>query len=155
MDKQALKKEIEIELRNLERLVKEMREVTNRFADKPDFIETRAAGSILHDFYSGVEKIFERISVHIDGGLPKGEDWHTELLLQMARSVEGIRDAVISTDLLEKFKEYLRFRHLFRHIYGFELKWERFKDLSLSLSTVLSEFKDKLERFKDTLDKST
>ena len=147
MDKEALKKEIEIELRNLERLVKEMREVTNRFADKPDFIETRAAGSILHDFYCGVEKIFERISVRIDGGLPKGEDWHTELLLQMARSVEGIRDAVISTDLLEKFKEYLRFRHLFRHIYGFELKWGRFKDLSLSLSTILSELKDNLEGF--------
>ncbi|MBA7670261.1 hypothetical protein ES703_78406 [subsurface metagenome] len=151
MDKQALKKEIEIESRNLERLVKEMREVTNRFADKPDFIETRAAGSILHDFYSGVEKIFERISVHIDGGLPKGEDWHTELLLQMARSVEGIRDAVISTDLLEKFKEYLRFRHLFRHIYGFELKWERFKDLSLSLFTILSEFKDNLKELMDCL----
>ena len=151
MDKEALKKEIEIELRNLERLAKEMEEITDRFADKPDFIETRAAGSILHDFYCGVEKIFERISVHIDGGLPKGEDWHTELLLQMARSTEGIRDAVISTDLLEKFKEYLRFRHLFRHIYGFELKWERFKDLSLSLPTILSEFKDNLERFLRTL----
>jgi hypothetical protein len=147
MDKKALKKEIEIELRNLERLTKEMEEITERSADKLDFIETRAAGSILHDFYCGVEKIFERISVHMEGGLPRGEDWHTELLLQMARSTEGIRDAVISTDLLEKFKEYLRFRHLFRHIYGFELKWERFKDLSLSLSTILSRFKDDLEGF--------
>lgn len=151
MDKEALKKEIEIELRNLQRLVKEMEEITDRFTDKPDFIETRAAGSILHDFYCGVENIFERISVHIDGGLPKGEDWHTELLLQMARSTGEIRDAVISTDLLEKFKEYLRFRHLFRHIYGFELKWERFKDLSLSLSTILTEFKDNLEGFLRTL----
>ena len=63
MDKEALRKEIEIELRNLERLVKETEEITDRFADKPDFIETRAAGSILHDFYCGVEKIFKRISV--------------------------------------------------------------------------------------------
>jgi len=155
MDREALKKEIEIELRNLERLAREMEGLKDRFVNKPDFIETRASGSILHDFYCGIEKVFERIAIHIDGGLPKGEDWHTELLLQMAHPIKGIRDAVISTDLLEKFKEYLRFRHLFRHIYGFELKWERFKDLSLSLSTVLSEFKDKLEGFKDTLDKST
>lgn len=140
-------------MRNLERLAREMEELTNRFVNKPDFIETRAAGSILHDFYCGVEKIFERIAVHINGELPKGGDWHAELLLHMAHSIKGIRDAAISTDLLEKFKEYLRFRHLFRHIYGFELKWERFKDLSLSLSTILTELKHNLEEFKDTLNK--
>jgi len=151
MDKEALKKEIEIELKNLERLAREMERLTNKFINKPDFIETRAAGSILHDFYCGVEKIFERIAVYIDGELSKGEDWHTELLLQMAHSIKGVRGAVVGTDLLEKFKEYLRFRHLFRHIYGFELRWERFKDLSLSLFTILSEFKDNLERFYSTL----
>ncbi len=121
MDKVSLEKEIEIEIENLERLVKEMEEITDKSANKLDFIETRAAGSILHDFYCGVEKIFERIAVHIDGKLPKGEDWHTELLLKMAQPIKGIRDAVISKNLLERFKEYLRFRHLFRHIYGFEL----------------------------------
>ena len=154
MDKEILKEEIEIELKNLERLAREMQELTDKFVNKPDFVETRAAGSILHDFYSGVEKIFERIAVHIDGKLPKREDWHTELLLQMAHPIKGVRDAVVGTDLLGKFKEYLRFRHLFRHIYGFELRWERFKNLSLSLFTILSEFKDNLEEFKDTLNNS-
>jgi hypothetical protein len=154
MDKDSLKKELEIELRNLERLAREMEELTSRFVNKPDFIETRAAGSILHDFYCGIEKIFERIEIHISGELPKREDWHAELLSQMAHSIKGIRDAVISTDLREKLKEYLRFRHLFRHIYGFELKWERFKDLSLSLSNILTEFKQNLDEFKDTLNKS-
>jgi len=60
MDKGALKKEIEIELGNLERLAWEMEELTNRFVNNPDFIETRTGGSILHDFYCGVEKIFEK-----------------------------------------------------------------------------------------------
>lgn len=155
MDRKALKKEIEIELENLKRLVREMEELTDRLTDKPTFVETRAAGSILHDFYCGTEKIFERIALHLDGELPKGEDWHTELLLQMAQPVKGIRDVVISPDLLEKLKEYLRFRHLFRHIYGFELKWERFKHLSLSLSTILGELKNNLEGLKKSLNKST
>lgn len=54
MDKEVLRKEIEIELKNLERLAKEMKELIGRFSDRPDFVETRAAGSILHDFYCGV-----------------------------------------------------------------------------------------------------
>ncbi len=151
MDKERLKEEIAVELRNLERLSGEMEEIINRFKDEPDFVETRAAGSILHDFYCGVEKILERIAIQIDGGLPKGEDWHTELLLQMAHPVPGVRRAVINQSLLEKLKEYLRFRHLFRHIYGFELKWDRFKDLALALSATLREFKISLSEIVESI----
>jgi len=71
----------------------------------------------------------------------------------MARPLGGIREAVINQDLLGKLREYLRFRHLFRHIYGFELKWQRFKTLSLSLSDILSELKDSFHVLKETLDK--
>ena len=153
MDREALKKEIEIELRNLERLAREMEGLKDRFVNKPDFIETRASGSILHDFYCGIEKVFERIAIHIDGGLPKGEDWHTELLLQMAHPIKGIRDAVISTDLLEKFKEYLRFRHLFRHIYGFELKWEKCQGLVKRFPSIFEKIDKQLLQFTDFLSK--
>ena len=52
MDKEILKKEIEIELENLARLVKEMTNLTERLSNQePDFIQTRASGSIVHDFY--------------------------------------------------------------------------------------------------------
>jgi len=152
MDKESLKKEIEIEIENLERLNKEMEEIIEKSTGKPDFIHTRAAGSVLHDFYCGVEKIFKRISIHIDGELPKGEDYHTELLLQMAKPVKGIRGSVIGQELLGKLKEYLRFRHLFRHIYGFELKWERFKNLSFALDIIFKEIKDSLHNFLKNLD---
>jgi len=100
MDKSDIKKEVDIELENLDRLVKEMEDLTRRFTNEPDFIQARAAGSIIHDFYCGVEKLFERVAVNIDGELPKGEDWHTELLSQMARPLVGIREAVINQDLL-------------------------------------------------------
>ena len=147
MDKEVLKKAIEIEIENLGRLAKEMEETTKRFVEKPTFIETRAAGSILHDFYNGVEKIFERIAIHINTGLPKGDDWHRELLVQMAKPVEGIRRSVISQETMERFKEYLRFRHLFRHIYGFELKWERFETLAISMNNMLNVLKNEVEKF--------
>lgn len=151
MDKEKLTEEIKIEIENLERLSGEMQELIKRSGEKPDFIETRAAGSILHDFYCGVEKMFERIALQIEGELPKGEDWHTELLLRMSHPIEGRRDALIGQELLEKLKQYLRFRHLFRHIYGFELSWERFRNLALSLAPILGELTDALEKFNEKM----
>jgi len=147
MDKESFKKDIDIQLQNLERLVKEMNELIDRIDKEPGFTETRAGASIIHDFYSGVEKIFKRIAVHIDKNLPTDEDWHSRLLLQMSVSVKGIRCPVISESLFREFKEYLRFRHLFRNIYGFELKWKRFKSLAFSLSDILAEFKKNLKKF--------
>jgi len=129
MDKRELIEDIGIELENLERLNKEMEQLLDKIRGEPDFIEARAAGSILHDFYCGVEKIFERIALNVDRNLPEGENWHTELLYQMVKPWGTARGAVITEDILQSLKDYLRFRHLFRNIYGFELKWERCKTL--------------------------
>jgi DNA-directed RNA polymerase sigma subunit (sigma70/sigma32) len=150
MDRKELINDIKIEIGNLERLNKQMKSLLSKIEKEPTFIEIRAAASILHDFYSGIEKIFERIAVSVDKNLPKGEDWHKELLLQMARPLEKIRNAVITEELLQRLKEYLRFRHLFRHIYGFELKWDRLKNLSLSLSDILNEIKNVLDKFMES-----
>ncbi|MHA1277651.1 MAG: hypothetical protein ACTSQ8_10695 [Candidatus Helarchaeota archaeon] len=109
------------------------------------FIEIRAAGSILHDFYCGIEKIFEKIALILDNKIPEGENWHSELLLQMARPLEKRRNKVITEELFQELKEYLRFRHLFRHIYGFELKWEKFKDLCINLENIFNDFKKVLK----------
>lgn len=147
MAKDEIKEEIKIEIKNLERLNSEMNQLLARIGDKPSFIEVRAAGSILHDFYCGIEKIFERIALAIDKNFPKGEEWHSELLLQMVKPIEGVRESVLTDELFQRLKEYLRFRHLFRHIYGFELKLERFKSLCIAMPDLLEELKHSLEKF--------
>ncbi|MBI5183141.1 MAG: hypothetical protein HY999_02110 [Nitrospinae bacterium] len=149
----VLKKEIEKELKDLEKLEKEMNEVLSH--SEPSFLETRAAGSILHDFYSGIEKIFRRVAFRIDRDIPSGEDWHTELLIRMSIPIAGIRPNVISEGLKEQLAEYLRFRHLFRNIYGFELKWERCKTLGVMLKEILNVFKKEIAvflKFTDSLE---
>ena len=108
-----LQDHISIEIENLGRLMGEMKQLLAGIGEDKSFMEVRAAGSILHDFYCGVEKMFERVALAIDKDLPKGENWHTELLIQMAKPIEGVRDRIISEDLLHKLKEHLRFRHLF------------------------------------------
>jgi len=147
----ALKADIDRELRNLERLSRELNKILSTTAED-SVIRVRAAGSVLHDFYTGAEKIFRRIAVRIDQDLPTGNDWHVQLLQRMAVPVEGIRPRVIGEKLETELEEYLRFRHLFRNIYGFELKWERCRPLIENLGKVFSELKEQIEEFKNFLD---
>jgi hypothetical protein len=146
MNKEKLKEEIRIEIENIERLNKEMKDLLTKIEEEPSFVEIRAAASILHDFYSSVERIFKNIALLIDKNLPSGENWHIELLSQMAKPFANVRGPVISEELFDNLKEYLKFRHLFRHIYGFELKWERFKELCTKLEDILREIKVEIEK---------
>ena len=149
----VLKEEIEREVENLARLDREMAEILSH--PEPSFLETRAAGSVLHDFYSGVEKIFRRIASKIDRDVPSGDDWHVDLLMRMAIPINGIRPRVISEELKEQLGEYLRFRHLFRNIYGFELKWERCKNLGTMLRKVLAAYQAEIREFLNFIDSLT
>lgn len=92
----------------------------------------RAAGSILHDFYTGIEKIFCDIANKMDKRIPSGKDWHIKLLKCMSETKKQ-RPKVISSNLMEELKEYLGFRHLFRNIYGTQLDWDKLKPLLVKI----------------------
>ena len=143
--------DLDLEKQNLERLVSELTQLLQTLKGKATFTEVRAAGSILHDFYTGLEKIFERIALIVDGGMPEGEDWHIQLLRRMAVPVPERRPAVMSKELTETLAEYLRFRHLFRNIYGFELEWERLQKLVEKLPSVYKDLESDLKKFRDFL----
>lgn len=146
-DNNELEKLIPIEIDNLERLSREMNQLLGRDGSPKTSIEVRGAGSILHDFYCGMEKIFERITVSIDKKNPTGLNWHSELLSQMLEPIEGVREGVVNEELYKKLKEYLRFRHLFRNIYGFELKWERLESLCHEMESTFRKFKEQIQSF--------
>ncbi|OGC25377.1 hypothetical protein A2291_03020 [candidate division WOR-1 bacterium RIFOXYB2_FULL_42_35] len=134
-------------------MVDEMQLALKSIKDQPDTTLIRAAGSILHDFYTGLEKIFERIAYAVDGGLPEGEGWHTQILRRMLANVPNRRPAVLSVELGENLNEYLSFRHLFRHIYGFELKWQRCQNLAENLPALYKEVDLQLKAFINFLSK--
>ncbi len=60
----------------------------------------------LHGFYSGLERVFERITAAVDGFKPGGESWHQALLQQMRKEVPGVRPAVISDEAREGLEEF-------------------------------------------------
>ena len=94
----------------------------------PNEVERSALAAMLHSFYTGVENLFKRIALEIDGGLPHGEFWHSELLDMMASSSSS-RKPVITQELRNLLKEYLEFRHVFRQAYSFELSWRKMAHL--------------------------
>jgi predicted nucleotidyltransferase len=145
--KAALRQDLTDELANLDRVVEQAKTLLQQVGTTPTFSETAAAGKLAHDFYGGVERLFERIAVRLGPGLPVGPGSHTLLLRGMESAVEGIRPPVIDRALALRLVEYLRFRHLFRHTYGYELQWDKLGPLVHGLEETLALLRQQLERF--------
>jgi len=128
-------------------LISEFQEKTGLLEEKPSNYTLRAGGSILHDFYTGIEKILEDIAKEVDRRVPDGEGWHTDLLQQMTLDIPGLRPSVLSAFTAKKLREYLGFRHLFRKRYGFELDWIKMKRLLLKMPTIVSSVEQEIGIF--------
>ncbi len=146
MDKAILRgivAEIEKELDSLKELKREMAEIRQ----EDSIILRRSMGSILHDFYNCCERIFKKIAIDINGGYEDTEKWHKALLFKMTIPIKGIRPAVISEELAAELDEYLSFRHVFRNIYGFELKGDRIGHLVKKFDKTSGRFIKEIKKF--------
>lgn len=138
-----LKSQIADELESLRILLAEAEGVGRK---KESNINIRAGASILHDFYSGVENIFHAIATVIDERVPSGLSWHVELLNQMTLDIEGLRSPAISKNTAKMLEEYLRFRHLFRKRYGFDLEWPSIRKLLKKLPVIYNAFESDINK---------
>lgn len=135
--------ETEKELHNLEELGAELETV------KPEksVVSKRSKGSILHDFYNCCERIFKKIAIELNSGYEESEKWNKSLLYRMTIPIEGIRPRVISDELAAELDEFLAFRHLFRNIYGFELKGDRIDYLAEKFERVAERVQKEIKEF--------
>lgn len=84
----------------------------------------------------------------------KDRNWHINLLSQ-ANKTTKIRNKILSDEMNIKLIEYLKFRHTFKHIYGFQMKWEKMKHLALQLEETANEFINEINIFINNQLKST
>ena len=141
------RKRVFLELDLLRRLVNEHLELLTLPQDtEPGRTEVIAVSGVLHSFYGGIENVFRRIALDIDGSVPGGSRSHTELLERMARPSEK-RPAVISEELRKRLGDYLYFRHVVRHTYSFDLGWSKMSGLAEECEQTLSLFQSELESF--------
>jgi hypothetical protein len=80
-----------------------------------------AIGKHLHDASCAAEKAIERLVELVDGDVPQGRTLHRDLLRRAARTVEGVRPAIIGPESEKALAELLSFRRVFRHVHeGFD-----------------------------------
>jgi hypothetical protein len=83
----------------------------------------------LHSFYPAIERILEDIAREIAGAVPKGPEWHRDLLMQMSVEFPNIRPAVLQRSSRNCLNEYRALRHVIRNVYTFNLKPSRIQEL--------------------------
>lgn len=150
----SLKKQLEVERRQLNRLLEAHRPLLAKCErKKPSVVELSALAAMLHTFYTGIENIFRRVAVEMDGKRAKGESWQRQLLETMARATPD-RGAVISSTLWWRLRGYLDFRHAFRHGYTLELQWAKMASLARGCEKVWRELEAELQGFITSLKKS-
>ena len=142
------------ELCNLDRVVALVDEALASHPVKPppSVVVTHGVGGLLHDFYTGVENVFGQVSPHLNGEMPAGETWHAELLHSMALDLAGVRPPVISGASERSLAEYLRFRHVYRHMYGFRLDWARVRQLAAGVRPLWGGVRAEIDGFVAFLD---
>src|SRR3989304_2845782 len=64
--------------------------------DQDLYIDSAALS--LHDFYSGLERIFHYIASSVDASIPAGHEWHRELLRQMSLGIPKLRPVILSQE---------------------------------------------------------
>jgi len=116
----AEKENIEIALNSLDKAMERK---------ERSVIELAAIGTFLHNIYNGIENILKRILKSKDIAISKSDTPHKDLL-NLSVSL-----GIISEDLSEKLYEYLAFRHLFIHGYGFMLEENRLINLVNNIPT--------------------
>jgi len=98
----------------------------------PDQIEVRALAAVFQSIYNGSEIILQQL-VEIKDSSPK--TWHKNLL------DEALRLDVISEDFYIILDQFRRFRHKFRHSYGYTLDWDMMEPLYKMIPNLVSELK--------------
>jgi len=113
---------------------------------EPTEIELSALAAALHSFYTGAENIFKRVAVEVDREPVSGESWHRDLLRRMKQAGAN-RPALLSPELHDTLLDYLRFRHVFRNAYSFDLDWQKLSPLVLHLEETFRKLEIALEAF--------
>jgi len=142
-----LKNLVQDELASLNQIVADLEATLQRARreltkDDKDLLAFR-----LQRFYSNIENIFERISVEFDGGVPRSERWHTDLLFRMTRPRAEKRPAVIDEALWSRLDDYMSFRHVVVHGYAIDFDPERLEAKAANAGETFAMLRAQLAQF--------
>ena len=147
----ALAARLENELQELEQVVERCLDIWQQAEISGDDRYLDGVALNLHSFYTGLERIFERVAAEIDRTLATGPHWHQELLRQVSSPIPDVRPAVISDSVRERLDRYRGFRHVVRNIYAFQLDRELIAPLIRELAATFARVKAEVMQFTKTI----
>ncbi len=146
--------ELTTELAHFKRVKDDVFDAQHRLGSRgPEQYDLHAVGSILHNLYQIMEDICQRVFKNIDqqsisgGSELRSDQWHSDLMTRMSQPLQGVRPAVIQPATVEAMEAYRGFRHVFRHVYGFDLDWARMKPLLDNAVPMIESFTADIEQF--------
>ena len=81
-----------------------------------------------------------------DDFIPNGTKWHKDLFANAFEMTEN-RSKIFREELKVVLNDYLQFRHFVRHTYGFQLKWEKMRNILFDMNIVWEKIKEDLKLF--------
>ena len=142
------------ELTELERVIsraeRAMTAAHQHLEDQDLYLDSAALN--LHDFYTGLERLFQLIATTVDRSLPSGRSWHRDLLRQMGVDLSDLRPPVLSPEAIKTLDEYLRFRHVVRNIYTFMFNLDQLERLVKQARPVFTQVEAELLAFAQFLE---
>ncbi|MEM8503086.1 MAG: nucleotidyltransferase domain-containing protein [Cyanobacteria bacterium P01_D01_bin.1] len=143
---------LEDELHAIEKTVGIVQEALAEARTASKILLTPALASYAEDFYSGCERISERVAVNLDDGLPEGESWHQMLLDQVSEPGRRGRPPLwVDVSLQDQLEVYRRFRHRVRHLYNTDLNDETVLEMARQMATTFEKVKQSVELFNQWL----
>jgi ribonuclease HepT-like protein len=104
----------------------------------------------LHSLYTAFENIFRNVAAAFENQLEQ-TGWHRQLLERMRLDLTPLRPAVIGAEAYHKLDEMLRFRHVFRTMYGLALDPLRLQVVLQKALELKGLYRGQIERFLDFL----
>ena len=147
----ALKVRIEEEAIAMEETANTLNTLLEQAENIPYIALIPAIATYIVDFFTGCERIGERVAVTLDGGLPKGDDWHQQLLRQMANREVQHRPVLWPKELGQILDDYRKFRHVARHVYNTKLDPARVMVLAEAIASVQVQVQSALQSFNQWL----
>lgn len=105
----------------------------------------------LERYYTCVETTTARVLRTLDGEVPHGPSWHSEVLRLAATAVPGLRPPFVARSSLPVLRDLLSFRHFARHGYDADIIPSRVSELARASVALCADLVESSNKFADFL----
>ena len=142
---EELKKYLDEEFGNIDKVVNELFLLYR--SEKPEytFAEQAAIAAFIVNIYSGIEKILKQMLLFDKLDVHDSPEWHEKFLRKSSEI------GILPPDLFQILSSYLAFRNYFIYTYLFNIKWENITALADTVNDVVGKLRSEINEYMQTI----